>query len=183
MVPPAFVRLRQDATARLRLYRPLTCDQAAARAEFLEHLGADAGAVWRDGPAAHLSAGVLVLSADRQQVLLTHHRKGDAWFHLGGHLEAGDADLASAALREGVEESGIAALDLRPGILQLSAHDLTAAYGRCQRHLDVRYLALAPTGARPQVSEESYDVRWWPVGALPPTAGADLPELVAAARR
>ena len=33
------------------------------------------------------------------------------------------------------------------------------------------------------ISEESLDVRWWPVGALPATASADLPRYVAAARR
>ena len=34
-------------------------------------------------------------------------------------------------------------------------------------HLDVRYVAVAPQGATPVVSEESTDVRWWPVDALP----------------
>jgi hypothetical protein len=35
------------------------------------------------------------------------------------------------------------------------------------RHLDVRFLARAPEGARPEVSDESIDVRWWPVEDLP----------------
>ncbi len=34
-------------------------------------------------------------------------------------------------------------------------------------HLDVRFVAIAPPGAVPVVSEESTDVRWWPVDALP----------------
>jgi hypothetical protein len=34
-------------------------------------------------------------------------------------------------------------------------------------HLDVRFVAVAPEDAVPVVSEESTDVRWWPVGALP----------------
>ena len=34
-------------------------------------------------------------------------------------------------------------------------------------HLDVRFVAVAPAGAVPVVSEESTDVRWWPVDALP----------------
>jgi hypothetical protein len=42
---------------------------------------------------------------------------------------------------------------------------------------------VAPPGAVHAVSEESLDVRWWPVSVLPDTAGADLPRLIAAARR
>jgi hypothetical protein len=32
----------------------------------------------------------------------------------------------------------------------------------------VRYLLRAPAGARPVISDESDDLRWWPVDALPP---------------
>ena len=38
-----------------------------------------------------------MLSEDRRQVLLTHHRKARTWFQLGGHAEPGDADVAAAA--------------------------------------------------------------------------------------
>jgi hypothetical protein len=34
----------------------------------------------------------------------------------------------------------------------------------------VRYLVRAPAGAVPVISDESDDLRWWPVGALPPDA-------------
>ena len=48
-------------------------------------------------------------------------------------------------------------------------------------HLDVRFVAVAPDGAAHAVSEESLDVRWWPVDALPDPE-PDLVELVALAR-
>ncbi len=48
-------------------------------------------------------------------------------------------------------------------------------------HLDVRFLAVAPTEAAVAVSEESLEVRWWPADALPDPE-ADLVELVALAR-
>ena len=47
---------------------------------------------------AHLTAGALVLSADRSHVLLTLHAKAHRWFHLGGHCEDDDETLADAAL-------------------------------------------------------------------------------------
>jgi hypothetical protein len=34
-------------------------------------------------------------------------------------------------------------------------------------HLDVRFAALAPDGAEFGASEESLDVRWWPLDGLP----------------
>ena len=46
-------------------------------------------------------------------------------------------------------------------------------------HLDVRFLAVADDGDEHAVSEESLDVRWWPVDALPDD---DLADLVALAR-
>ena len=47
-------------------------------------------------------------------------------------------------------------------------------------HLDVRFLAVADPDAVPLVSEESLDVRWWPVDRLP-TQDADMLEMVALA--
>ena len=131
---------------------------------------------------AHLTASALVLDADGQRVLLTHHRKGGFWAQLGGHVEEADRSLADAALREGREESGIEGLRLLgDGPVDLDAHELSSAFGRCGTHLDVRYAAVVPAGAEPVVSAESHDVRWFPVDALPPGV-ADIGRLVDRAR-
>jgi hypothetical protein len=39
--------------------------------------------------------------------------------------------------------------------------------GEQVHHLDVMYAAIAREGARHEISEESLDVAWWPVDALP----------------
>ena len=47
--------------------------------------------------------------------------------------------------------------------------------------LDVRFVAVAEPGAEGVVSDESLDVRWWPVDALPNPELAELVDLALAA--
>lgn len=175
-------RLHADATAVLRGWSAPTPEQEDLRRSYLAHLAAHPDGVVKAGPPAHLTASCLVLSDDGSEVLLTHHRKADAWFQLGGHLEPQDASLHAAATREAREESGLP--DLAPSAtpLQLDRHVLVGAFGRCHEHLDVRYAALAPRGSRPVVSAESHDVRWWPVEGLEGLVEPSLVHLVSLAR-
>lgn len=173
--------LHDDALATLRAWRTDDVRQERLRQEYVDHLDAHADGMTRACYPDHVTAGALVLSADRTQVLLTLHAKARRWFHLGGHCEPEDTTLAGAALREATEESGVEGLTLDPDPLHLDAH-VVGFCGRRERvrHLDVRFLALAPAGARPEVSEESLDVRWWPVDALP-TEDPEMQEMAALA--
>ncbi|MCB1239398.1 MAG: NUDIX hydrolase, partial [Tetrasphaera sp.] len=56
-------------------------------------------------------------------------------------------------------------------------------FGRCREHLDVRYLAVVPDGTPPVCSEESEQVAWWPVDALPEGPHGDVADLVRVALR
>ncbi|OIV37198.1 NUDIX hydrolase [Mangrovactinospora gilvigrisea] len=152
--------------------------QHGLREEYLAHLAAHPGGMYRENPGAHLTASALVVSAEGDRVLLTLHRKLRMWLQTGGHCEPADATLAGAALREAVEESGIPGLALRaPAPLVLDAHQVP----RCGRHLDAQYVAVAPPGAEPAVSEESVDVRWFPADALPSDTDDSVRRLVEAA--
>ncbi len=176
----AYRHLHDDATELLRAWTAPSAGQHAVREELLAHLAAHPGAVAKAGPAEHLTASALVFAADRRRVLLTHHRKADAWLQFGGHCEPEDPSLWAAAVREVGEESGIDGVYLCRQIAQLDRHRLAARFGRCREHLDVRFAGLAPAGAEPLVSSESLDVRWWPIDALPADSAADLRPLIAA---
>ena len=162
--------LRDDALATLRHWVAPDPGQERLRRAYVDHLDAHPDGTERACHPAHLTAGALLLSADRTHVLLTLHAKARRWFHMGGHLEPQDSSLWAGALREGTEESGVAGLLLDPEPLHLDRHTV-AFCGRHEQvdHLDVRFLALAPEGASPTVSDESIDVRWWPTDALPTT--------------
>lgn len=159
--------------------------QEALRQEYLAHLDAHEEATAKSGPPAHFTASCLVVDEAGERVLLTLHRKVCRWLQFGGHIEANDASVAEAALREAVEESGLpdGSLRLRPELAQLDRHALGSGFTRCTEHLDLRWVAVATGGSEPVVSEESLDVAWWPIGALPPDTEDSIRDLVALATR
>ncbi len=144
-----------------------TPEQETLRLGYLDHLAAHPDAVLKSGPPAHFTASCIVLDETGDRVLLTHHKRANAWFQFGGHLEAGDGDVHAAAAREAREESGIASLSPAAGLVALDRHALVGDFTWCREHLDLRYAALAPAGAEHVASEESHDVRWWAVSELP----------------
>lgn len=177
-----YQHLLVDAEAVLGGWHAPDAGQDRLRRTYLDHLAARPDAVAKAGPPAHLTASCVVLHPSGTQVLLTLHRRAGAWFQFGGHLEVGDPTLWAAARREAREESGIDDLEPLADPVQLDRHVLVGAFGRCREHLDVRYVSVAPAGARPQVSAESDDVRWWPVDALPRGTRGELTPLVSLAR-
>ena len=181
-VVAAFRHLHDDAVGVLHRWAAPDEQQEQLRRGYLDHLAAHPDGVAKTGPPAHLTASCLVLDETGERVLLTLHRRARQWFQLGGHLEDGDTSLWDAARREAREESGIEALEPLRCPVQLDRHVLVGSFGRCREHLDVRYAAVAPSGAAARVSAESHDVRWWPVDALPEGTRGELTPLVSAAR-
>jgi ADP-ribose pyrophosphatase YjhB (NUDIX family) len=97
---------------------------------------------------------------------------------LGGHCEEYDDDIFAAALREATEESGVDDLRISPDLAAVHVHALTCSLGVPTRHLDLQFVARAPAGAQIQLSDESMDLRWWPIDALPANSDDALAYLV-----
>lgn len=168
--------LRDDAMHVLARLAP-----SPLRDRYLAHLDAHEDGVYRTCSPDHLTASMLVLSHDHSHVLLTLHAKAQQWFQFGGHCEAGDVTLAGAATREALEESGLGTLDVHPMPVHLDEHAVPfCSAGPDTHHLDVRFVGIAPPDASYAVSDESLDVRWWPVDALP-TDEPSMLELVRSA--
>ena len=175
-----WLRLHEDAVARLESWTAPDERQEQLRRDFLEHLHAHPDAMSKAGPPAHLTGSVLVLDEAGGSALLTLHRRARQWFQFGGHFEPGDASVWHAATREAREESGIGDLVALPEIAQLDRHVLSGDFGTCREHLDIRFTAVALRSAESSVSTESLDVRWWPLDALPEGTQDDLGPLAEA---
>ncbi|MFI6482568.1 NUDIX hydrolase [Nonomuraea sp. NPDC050663] len=163
--------LHDDAVTVLTAWTAPTPEEEVLRKEFLAHLEAHADAMDRGCVPGHLTATTAVLSHDGSKVLLTLHPKAGMWLPMGGHCEASDTSLAGVALREATEESGIEGLRLLPGPLALDRHEVWC-HPPFSWHLDVEYAAVAPPGAEAVISDESLDLRWFPVDDIPDPSDA-----------
>jgi 8-oxo-dGTP pyrophosphatase MutT (NUDIX family) len=162
------VSLHAEALTVLRGWPAPDAEQDAVRRTYVAHLERHPDGLDRDCRPDHLTASTLILSTDGTEVLLTLHAKANAWFQMGGHCEPDDGTLAAAARREAIEESGIEDLVLDPDPVQLDVHEVPfCGTGGPVRHLDVRFVAVAPAAAVHAASAESLEVRWWPADALP----------------
>jgi 8-oxo-dGTP pyrophosphatase MutT (NUDIX family) len=176
------VSARSEALTTLREWPAPAGRQRVLRDAFVAHLEEHHDSLDRTCAAGHLTAGTLVLSPALDAVLLNLHGKARRWFHFGGHHEPDDGSLLGTATREAAEESGIADLVVDPLPVHLDRHTV----GFCRPHgtvdhLDVRYAALAPAGAEAAASDESVEVRWWPLDSLPHLE-PEMHDLIARAR-
>ena len=156
-----------DASAVLATWEAPDAGQAAVREALLAYLAGLPDACSRSCVSGHLTASALVVDDAGEHALLTLHPRVGRWLQLGGHIAATDPTLRAAALREAREESGIDGLTISAAPVHLDVHPVTCSLGVPTRHLDVRYLVRAPAGAREVRSEESVDLRWWPMAELP----------------
>lgn len=169
-----------DAQATLASWDAPTPGQAALAQAYVAFLAARDDACARSCAPGHLTASAIVFSHDLSAVALVLHRIVGAWLQPGGHLEASDVSLVAAAQREVREELGLA-VDLDPVPVHLDCHPITCrGYTQETRHLDVRFVGRAAPGEELVLSEESHQVRWWPVADLPEAVFDEVRELVVA---
>ena len=173
--------LHASAVDTLRGWQAPDAAQDTLRHAVLAFLAARPDACLRECVPGHITASALVVDHTRTRALLTLHPRFGRWLQLGGHCEDTDTDIVAAALREATEESGIDELDMDPALAALHVHPVTCSLGVPTRHLDMQFIARAPAGAEIACSDESLDLRWWPLTALPHDCDFGLTQLAAAA--
>jgi 8-oxo-dGTP pyrophosphatase MutT (NUDIX family) len=144
-----------------------------ACAEFIEFALANADCCERTCEPGHFTGSAWVVSADGERALLLHHRKLDIWVQPGGHAD-GDGDLASVALREAEEETGLKDLRIEGGIFDLDRHLIPARGNDPEHyHYDVRFVVRAGANEAFVINEESHALAWRPIADIANDASAD----------
>jgi len=151
-----------------------------ARDEFLRFTAEHDDALLRSCAPGHLTGSALVVEPASERILLLHHRKLQKWLQPGGHAD-GDGNLAAVALREATEETGIEGLRVVVPAIHLDIHLVEPRNEEPHLHYDVRYLVLAPDGAKATGNFESTALRWVTLAEL--DALSDEPGLRVLARR
>jgi 8-oxo-dGTP pyrophosphatase MutT (NUDIX family) len=152
--------------ARLERHVPADAKEAGDLTEMLAFLDRHPDPFDRDILEGHFTGSAVVVSAAGDRVLLLHHRKLDRWLQPGGHAESGEREGGMVALREAHEETGIEGLVLHPSAprpLDVDVHPIPARGDEpAHRHLDLRYLVVAPPyGTARLAAEEARALRWF----------------------
>lgn len=126
----------------------------------------------RENEDCHFTTATLILSQDKEEVLLIHHKLFNSWTWPGGHND-GEEDFKKVALKEAQEETGlhdfqflspeIQSLDIFP----VAAHEKAGKQIKAHDHLNVAYILIADEKSQLKVNEEETNgVRWWPLADL-----------------
>jgi 8-oxo-dGTP pyrophosphatase MutT (NUDIX family) len=159
--------LHQSVIETLTAWQPPDPARDAVRHAVLAFVLARPDACQRSCAPGHVTASTLVLDHTGRKALLTLHPRLGRWVQLGGHCEPADADVVAAALREATEESGIDGLSIGPALAALHVHPVSCSSGVPTRHLDMQFIAHAPSDAKITRSSESLDLRWWALDDMP----------------
>lgn len=108
----------------------------------------------------HVTASAWVVSPDRAQVLLMHHRKLDRWFQPGGHCD-GDPDVLRVAMKEAEEETDAKVRPVAESIFDVDVHSIPSRPGEpAHFHYDIRFLLEADPLEGIARNAEAKEVRW-----------------------
>ena len=124
----------------------------------------------------HIAGSAIILSPDKAQILLIHHRAYDKWMQPGGHWESDEeSDPLQTARREVQEETGVSDLEYVPVDTknQLVPFDLDTHYiaPRPEKdepehyHHDFRYLFTSKTTDLTPQQSEVFGAKWFDIDA------------------
>jgi 8-oxo-dGTP pyrophosphatase MutT (NUDIX family) len=152
---------RNELIRKLRDYQTEWENESDTVERFIEFVSTNEDCFERKLKESHITGSAWVVSKDGRQVLLTHHKKLNRWFQLGGHAD-GNSDVLGVAMREAQEESGLERVEQISGkIFDIDIHRIPERGSEPEHyHYDVRYALKAAGNEEYTVSNESHNLGW-----------------------
>ncbi|MBD2703479.1 NUDIX hydrolase [Spirosoma sp. BT702] len=153
---------RQLLLQLLRQHQPADSNEQAMNQATISFVEQHSDCFERSLLIGHITGSAWIVSPDRQQTLLIHHRKLDRWLQPGGHAD-GDPDVAAVALREAQEETGLTSLRLvSSAIYDVDIHPIPARNDVPEHlHYDIRFLLEADPEEPFGKSDEIKNIQWF----------------------
>jgi 8-oxo-dGTP pyrophosphatase MutT (NUDIX family) len=147
----SFERLREQ----LALIEPVDEREATSRMNTIDRLTWPGNPFDEDENVQHVTASAFVISS--RGIILHRHRRLNIWVQPGGHVDEGESPEV-AAIRETLEETGLATRHLDPVLL---FHVDVHPGPRGHTHFDLRYVLVASPLDPSPPDGESPDVFWF----------------------
>ena len=136
----------------LEAYRPDCAQEEADRTLMLRALERYDDLLGRENPMMHFTASSWIVSPALDRVLMVFHERYRSWSWTGGHAD-GEEDLRAVAVKEAMEETGLAAVrpviaaPLSLELLSVAAHVKRGRHVSAHLHLNLTYLLEADPAA------------------------------------
>ncbi len=153
---------RQPLLNLLRSHRPTDAIEQAMTRATIAFVEKNPNCFERSLLTGHITGSAWIVSPNREQMLLIHHRKLDRWLQPGGHAD-GDPNVAAVALREAQEETGLTSLlFVNSAIFDVDIHPIPARNNVPEHlHYDIRFLLEADPEETFGESDEIKNIRWF----------------------
>jgi 8-oxo-dGTP pyrophosphatase MutT (NUDIX family) len=157
---------RHDVHKQLEHHLPFDPVEAGHHAKTLALVGRYPDNFWRrTNLVGHMTASAFVVNKEHSHALMLHHAALQKWLQPGGHIDDSDASPLAAAIRETIEETGIAAHPapyLRLGGVNVKDAPLTdvALYD-----VDVHAIPARKKNGVEEPAHHHYDLRYLLVAA------------------
>ena len=148
-------------------YIPVNEQEENDKEVMLDYMQKNSDYLTRENEVAHFTTSIWTINKERTKTLMVYHNIYDSWSWIGGHAD-GEEDLASVALRELKEETGVESVTLvckeifSLEILTVDGHMKKGKYVPSHLHFNVTYLAEADEDQMLIVNEdENKGVKWF----------------------
>jgi len=157
---------RLELLNRLRRYKTGFIEEAGFVRRSIDFIEQHEDCFYRELWPAHVTGSSWVVNPARSHVLMLHHKKHDQWFQPGGHAD-GQSDVLAVALRETMEETGLA-----PEVFRLLSEDIfdvdihaipPMANDPAHQHIDIRFVIEIDDRLAVPGNDESHQVLWVPL--------------------